>query len=184
MDPIAFLNALVQNHGYIGIFLAMFLSSATVIFPVPFYAAIPALASVLNPFWVGIAAGLGSAVGESTSYLVGVGGRKVASEKYGKEIKRIGKLFSKYRPFATILIFGVLPFPFDILGLFCGIVNYDFRKFLLATSIAKTARFWILAYFGSFVADFLLPFGGWPAVLAAVIIIAIITFAVWRHFEG
>lgn len=171
------------SYGYLGVFLATLASSATVIVPLPLqFFAIPAVSTVLNPFWVGIAAGLGTAIGETTSYLIGLGGRKLATEKYSRDIKKLEKLFAKYRPFWAILIFGVLPFPFDIIGLFCGVIKYDFRGFFLATSISKVLRFWAIAYAGP-VTEFLFGTWGWEGVAVGLVIATIAVIAAWRHFE-
>ena len=51
-------------------------TSATLFLPAPGAALAAAAGTFLDPFWVGIFAGLGSATGELTGYLLGYCGRR------------------------------------------------------------------------------------------------------------
>lgn len=90
------------------------------------------------------------------SYGVGLGGRKL-SGKAKKDIdvwfERLNGWFAKYNDFAIIFIFSALPLPFDALGLFCGAIKYDARKFFLATVSGKIIRYVTLAYATAFGID-------------------------------
>ena len=141
--------SLLHQFGYIGLFVISSVSSATIFLPLPGYLIIPVAATTLNPFLVGIVAGAGSAAGEMTSYLLGLGGRKL-SGKAKKDadawFERLKELFSKYNGFAIIFAFSALPLPFDAMGLFCGAIKYDAKKFFLATLSGKIIRYLALAY--------------------------------------
>lgn len=113
----------------------------------------------LNPFIVGVVAGIGSAVGELTGYLIGLGGRQVIEIKrmdkmIGKSVKFFTKLFKKHG-FWVIIITGAIPFPFDIIGILSGMGRYDIKKFFIATSIGKTIKTLLIAYAGYLAIPFL-----------------------------
>jgi membrane protein YqaA with SNARE-associated domain len=102
----------------------------------------------LNPLVVGILAGVGSAVGDLTSYLVGFFGT-AALQKYEKRtpnlILKLMRFFKNFG-FWLILLFAFLPSPFDFIGVASGVAKYDIKKFLLALIIGRTARSILLAY--------------------------------------
>ncbi|MCB0107342.1 MAG: hypothetical protein KDE53_15585 [Caldilineaceae bacterium] len=54
------------HWGYLGAFLISLVASATIILPAPGIVVIMAMGAALNPFVLGIVAGLGSAFGELT----------------------------------------------------------------------------------------------------------------------
>ena len=64
---------LVHTFGYLGVFLASLIGSATIILPVPSFALVIAAGSQLDPLWVGIISGAGAAIGELTGYGLGYG---------------------------------------------------------------------------------------------------------------
>src|SRR3989344_3765137 len=93
---------LVASFGYLGVFLASLIGSASIILPVPSFFVVIFAGTMLNPLAVGIVAGIGSAIGEMTAYAAGYGGRVIA-EKKGKKSKKLNsveKLFKKYGGFA------------------------------------------------------------------------------------
>ena len=60
-----------KEFGYLGAFLISFLASATVITLVPSSLAVLTLSAWLNPFFLGLAAGAGEAIGEMVIYTAG-----------------------------------------------------------------------------------------------------------------
>lgn len=144
---IDFLLNLVNTYGYPAVFLVGFLSSFTLFIPSPAFIVVFLLASKLNPFVLGIIAGFGSAVGETTSYLAGYGVRKLAKKKQ-KKLDEIKKLFQKYKPDVVIFVFSATPLPFDFVGILCGTINYDRKKFFIATLLGKIVKYLFIAYAG------------------------------------
>lgn len=139
---------IIRTYGYFGVIIASFVSSATIIIPVPTHIFIFAFGTLLNPFLVGLSAGIGSTLGEFTGYLVGIGGQKLLETKYSKQIGRLEKNFDRWG--AYFIVFGAAtPFPFDLIGIFCGSIGYNVRKFLVATFIGKTIVFILIASGGS-----------------------------------
>jgi membrane protein DedA with SNARE-associated domain len=113
----------------------------------------------LNPFIVGISAGLGSAIGELTGYFLGAGGRHIVEKKWkrSKRAKWLEKKFNEYG-FLTILVAALLPFPFDIIGILSGMSNYNLKKFFIATFIGKSLKTLFIAYSGYFAGTILIPY--------------------------
>ena len=176
---------LVHTFGYLGVFLASLIGSATIILPVPSFALVIAAGSQLDPLWVGVISGTGAAIGELTGYGLGYGIyhvknifgeasllrdskklrflRKFNQRKTKKDKKKLGgwkKTFNHWfhnrrLGFALIVIFSFTPLPDDILGLFCGATKYDVKKFFLATLIGKIMLGLVLAYAGLLGLEFL-----------------------------
>jgi uncharacterized membrane protein YdjX (TVP38/TMEM64 family) len=139
---------LVQTYGYVGIFLASLIGSATIILPAPYLILVFSAGSVLDPFLVGVIAGVGSSIGELTSYFVGLGGNKIILKKYKKKIDKIKKIFQENGWDKGILVLSISPVPFDLVGLFCGSIRYDIKKFFLLTLVGKLVKHLIIAYAG------------------------------------
>ena len=145
---VVFLSSVVQVYGYAGIFIASLIGSATIILPVPYLLLIFSSSSVLNPFLVGVIAGVGSSIGELTSYFVGVGGSKTILKKYKKQFNKIEKVLENYKGDLGILLLSVAPIPFDLVGIFCGTINYNIKRFFIITIIGKIVKHLIIAYAG------------------------------------
>lgn len=133
--------------GYPGVFIISLLSSATLFVPAPGFIAVFALGAVLNPLLVGIIAGAGAALGESTGYFAGLGGKAVIEDR--PIYQRFHRWITRYGPFA-ILVMAALPNPvFDIGGIIAGVSGMPLWQFILATWMGKSIRFIIIALGGS-----------------------------------
>lgn len=134
-------------YGYGSIFLVNLLGNATLILPVPSFAAVFVAGSTLNPVAVGALAGLGGTLGEMTGYLAGVGGRSMITPKLST---RLEGWISKGSLWGIFLL-AALPNPlFDIAGMMAGAARMPVWRFLLATCAGKTLRLLILAFSGWF----------------------------------
>lgn len=143
-------NFFMKNFSYLGIFIISMIGTSTIFLPFPSYFIIVLAATIgLNPLLVGISAGLGSAVGELTGYFIGVGGEKIIEQrrKEPKIVKRFVRLFKKHG-FPIIVVAAAIPFPFDVIGIVCGMSSYDIKKFLIATAIGKIIKCLAIAYAG------------------------------------
>lgn len=153
-------NEVASTWGYLGIFLVNVIGSATVIFPIPAFLVVFLFGAVLNPLLVGVSAGFGAVIGEMTGYAVGLGGKKVIEKKHEKLLKKANKWMEKYKAFIIITIFAATPLPDDVLGIFCGAIKYDIRKFFFASLIGKLILNISLAYAGYFGAQWVLSLLG------------------------
>jgi membrane protein YqaA with SNARE-associated domain len=144
MDLASFLSAFsswsqsfAAAWGYPGIFLINLIGAATIIFPVPAFIVVFTFGAILNPWLVGVSAALGAALGELTGYGVGLAGKKALDRKYDYWLKKANKWMEKYKAFTVIVIFAATPLPDDVVGVFCGAIKYDVKKFFLASLIGK-----------------------------------------------
>ena len=133
-------------YGYPGIFLFSMLSNATIIIPIPSVLMTSVLGSMLNPFWVAIAAGMGAAIGELSGYLAGFTGRTVLQKNITND--RMINWMNKYGGL-TILVLALVPNPaFDIAGIVAGALKMPVKYFLIWCMFGKILKMLIFAYGG------------------------------------
>lgn len=158
-----FHGAVVQvgSWGYLGVFVLLALSSATVFLPTAGTAYLVISATTLNPLLLGVVAGLGAGLGELSTYYVGTGGRPILqsipkNENFSRFMHRWGGL--------GLFLFGATPLPFDLAGLWAGTTGYPLKWFLLWATAGKMVGTTILAFSGYYGAPWLLElfdkFGG------------------------
>lgn len=153
-------KSLVDSLGYFGVFIVSFIGSATIIFPIPSFLVVFVLGAVMNPWLVAVSAALGNALGELTGYAIGRGGGKLAERKYSAWLEKYGKWFKKDRMFFFVAVFAATPLPDDIVGIVCGVFNYDLKKFLLATLAGKLVMNLLLAWGGYYGLRWVLTYFG------------------------
>lgn len=137
------------QYGYLGIFLISLLGAMSIFVPIPYTIVIFILGGfeTFEPLWIAVAAGAGAAVGEFSGYLIGIGGRKVISDKYKKKMDFLTKLFKKYGPIA-IFVFALTPLPDDLLFIPLGVMRYNLLRAFVPAIIGKFFSNLIIAYSG------------------------------------
>ena len=129
---LVFRDSLVQfeRYGYLGVFIATLIGSATVVLPVPALAIVYVSGSIWNPLLVGLVAGVGDAMGEATGYLAGYAGQGLV------ENSRLYRRFDSWMErngFVTILVLSAVPNPFfDLAGIAAGASGFPSKWFFLA----------------------------------------------------
>jgi len=151
----------VNKWGYLGIFIVSLVGSSSIIFPLPTFVILFTFGAIFNPFLVGLIGALGTSIGNLTSYVLGLGGKEILENKYSKKLNSINKTFKKYGAPIWIFLVNVTPLPDDIVGIFCGVIRYDFKKYFIAMFIGQLILSLILAYSGfyslNWVLDYLQP---------------------------
>jgi membrane protein YqaA with SNARE-associated domain len=143
-------------YGYPGIFIIALLANATVLLPAPGVAVVFAMGAVFNPFIVGIVSGVGSGLGELSSYLLGYSGQAVVENT--TLYNRILPWMQRYAP-ATIFILAAIPNPFfDLAGIASGILKIPARIFLFWCIAGKIIKMLIFAYAGAYSVDWLFKY--------------------------
>jgi membrane protein DedA with SNARE-associated domain len=167
---VGFLLSLVTTFGYVGIFFASLIGNASIILPLPSAVLIFLGGKFLNPLVVGIVAAVGGSIGELTAYALGAGGGYLAKKrKNKKEIRkmkkknsdwfvRANKWFKNHNGFVIVFIFSVLPLPHDVIGIICGAIKYDVKKFFLATLLGRLIMYTIIAYAGFYGLDIIMNY--------------------------
>jgi uncharacterized membrane protein YdjX (TVP38/TMEM64 family) len=137
----------LEALGIPGVFLISIITNASVFLPVPGVVFTSAMGAIFNPFWVALAAGAGSAIGELSGYLAGYSGRAVIKET--DRYRRLTDWMRKYGEI-TILFLAFVPNPaFDLAGIIAGVLKMPVRRFLFWCLIGKTLKMLLFAYFGS-----------------------------------
>lgn len=139
--------------GYVGAFLVSVVSNATIVLPMPSLIILLPIGAALNPLYVGLAAGVGGALGEMTAFAAGYSGRGI-----WRDNKRYQQAVTWLRRWgmAVVFLFAVTPMPIDVMGLAAGNLRFPAWKYFAACLPGKTIKYILLAYAG---------FYGWEAFL-------------------
>jgi membrane protein YqaA with SNARE-associated domain len=135
------------NYSYLGVFLVTLITTGGLVLPVPYLAVILKAGTFLNPVAVALVAGVAASIGELTGYLLGCSGRElVNSGRWEQAVER----WMQRHGFASIALFALIPNPaFDAAGIAAGALRYSVWRFVLACFVGKTAKFVLVALFGS-----------------------------------
>jgi membrane protein DedA with SNARE-associated domain len=158
--------ARLEGASYISIFLTNLASTATFLIPVPGLTA-AAQALIIDqggearfPWLVGVAGGLGMAVGEITAYYAGYLGSEFmrgrdlpGPRRFHGIIQRvvgwIDWLMDRWG-MPTLFVLSAVPNPvFEIAGITAGSVRMKFRRFFVSVTAGKIVRGILLAYLGT-----------------------------------
>ena len=148
-DIVDWMRNFAIQYGYFGIFLISLLGAMSIFVPIPYTVIIFILGSNPNfdPLLIAVAAGLGAAIGEFSGYLIGMGGRKIISDKYKKKMDFLMKVFKKFGPIA-IFIFALTPLPDDLLFIPLGVMRYSLIQTFIPALLGKFLSNLIIAYSG------------------------------------
>jgi membrane protein YqaA with SNARE-associated domain len=140
---------LSTQYGYFGIFLISLIGAMSIFFPIPYTVVIFTLGGVssLDPILIALVAGLGSAIGEFSGYLLGLGGRKAIGEKYQKKMTVLARIFKRYGS-VVIFIFALTPLPDDLLFIPLGVMRYSILRAFIPALIGKITMNFIVVYSG------------------------------------
>ena len=137
-----------QQYGYLGAFLISIMSAATIILYIPGVPMIFTLGGVLNPFYVGLAAGLGETIGELPKYFAGRGGHTILKERYAGFFGRIESWIRK-RGYLTIFVSSVVFNPlYPLISTTAGAMRFPLWKFFLLAWAGKTVKMTAVALLG------------------------------------
>jgi len=159
------------QYGYLGVFLISLLGSMSIFFPIPYTVVLFALGSIenFNPILIAIASGLGAAVGEFSGYLLGLGGRKMISEKGKRNVEFLLKIFGRYGALA-IFVFALTPLPDDLLFIPLGVMRYGFLRAFIPAFLGKLCMSLIIVYSGRFMVGVICKIFGVESDWASAII--------------
>jgi membrane protein YqaA with SNARE-associated domain len=148
-DLVTWMLNLSTQYGYFGIFLISLIGAMSIFFPIPYTVVIFTLggASSLDPILIALVAGFGSAIGEFSGYLLGLGGRKAIGEKYKRKMDILVKVFNKYGSI-VIFVFALTPLPDDLIFIPLGVMRYSLLRAFIPALIGKIAINLIVVYSG------------------------------------
>jgi membrane protein YqaA with SNARE-associated domain len=135
-----------EQYGTLGAFLIAFITNATILFPVPGFAIVWAIAAS-TPHWalVALAAGVGGGLGEFTAYLAGRWGSVLIDPDKSTWYRRAEAWMGRYGSL-TVFIFSFTWLPFDLAGIAAGALRFPFWRFLLWTVVGRLLRYLIECY--------------------------------------
>jgi membrane protein YqaA with SNARE-associated domain len=144
----------LKGYGYFGAFLISLLLNATIVLPAGNFLVLAALGAILpSATMVGLAGGIGAAIGELTGYMAGYSGQAVVSRQ--RVYTRLKGWVEKWGVL-TIFLLSVVPFVFDLAGIAAGVLRFPLWKFFLACWLGRTILYLLVAWGGAL---------GWEAVL-------------------
>lgn len=138
------------NYAYLGAFVVMLIANATVIVPVPWPAVLIPIAQQSQSLALVILAGaLGSAVGESTSFVIGRSGRGIVEDtRFYRWTQR--QLQHPWRAWVVLFLLSAPPNPlFDVAGLTAGAVGLPYWLFFTAVFLGRIIRVGLFVLLGA-----------------------------------
>jgi membrane protein YqaA with SNARE-associated domain len=136
-----------EQYGYLGAFIASFITCSTVLLPIPGFVVIAAIAASPATNWaiVALVSSLGDGLGECISYFVGYGGAVVVHPAQLKWYHK-AEVWMKRWGSATVFVLAMIPLPFDVVGMAAGALRFPLWKFLLATVAGRLPRVLVGCY--------------------------------------
>jgi membrane protein YqaA with SNARE-associated domain len=136
LDPVAL--------GYPGVFFLSLLGSFALVLPVPGLISLCGVSVLLNPFVLGLLAGIGETLGETSGYAIGYGGGSMI-ERRGFYVKL--KDWMERRGTLVIFLVSIIPNPvFDVVGIAAGSVRFPLIRFLAIVLVGKTLKGVMVGY--------------------------------------
>jgi membrane protein DedA with SNARE-associated domain len=145
-----------QELGYLGIFMISVISNASIALPLPSLLFIFMGGGTLNWVIVGLVAGAGEAIGESTGYLAGYGGAVIIENQ--RLYKRMQRWMAQYGGL-TVFLLAAIPNPIiDLAGFAAGASGFGYFRFLLYCWVGKTIKTSMIALAGAYSVGWLLEY--------------------------
>jgi len=146
-----FFRVSLRSYGYIAyllVFVVSLLSSSTIFIPTPGIAFTLAAAAVWDPFFIGVAAGTGDAIGEMTAYWTGYVGEKIIVDEHMPAYQKATAWMDRHGAWAIFAVALVPVVLFDLVGLAAGALKVRWWKFLIAAWCGKVPRAIVICYLG------------------------------------
>jgi membrane protein YqaA with SNARE-associated domain len=152
--------AKLKSYGYLGAFLISLIGNASIFLPgivLPILSGLGIVlypvAGLVAPAVVGLAGGIGAALGEIVGYMAGYSGRSIVENR-----KLYERLVGWVRRWGTvaIFIFSLVPLFFDLVGLAAGVLRFPLWKFILVCWLGRTLLYVVFVVLAAL---------GWKAVL-------------------
>lgn len=149
-----------EPMGSIGLFILAFMESS--FFPIPpdLFLIAFSIAEPSYALYFAFICSLGSVMGGVFGYGIGMVGKKAILEKFfsAKKIIKVHKLYSKYG-FWAVFIGGFTPIPYKLFTISAGAFFINFKKFILASTIGRSLRFFseaiLIMLYGETMLDFI-----------------------------
>ncbi len=141
------------SNSYFTLWLMALIGGTSIFLPFPYYIFTISLgAAGLNPFLLGLCAGLGTMMGDTTSYFLAYSGRKAVSGKLPKFLQKIFDWSVRKKPW-RFMVFAfvyssIAPLPDDLIVVPAGFLKYPFWRIIISVGLGKVVFNTILAFAG------------------------------------
>ncbi|MBR9704742.1 hypothetical protein GOV12_04975 [Candidatus Pacearchaeota archaeon] len=148
VDEIGNENALIFS------FIAALVGGTSILFPFPYYLFVFSFgAGGVNPFLLGIFAGLGLIIGDTTSYLIAYRGKDVLPKKLSKIFDKLCSfcLNKKYKWYVPVFLYfygAIFPLPNDLIVVPLGLAKYPYWKMMIPLGLGLITFNTLLALAG------------------------------------
>lgn len=157
---------ILKGYGYAGVFIISMVGGATILAPLPMTPMVFAFGGVLNPVFVGAAAGMGEALGGLAIYMTGYSGRTAFTNSNHGKIQAVYLRMLKWverRGSLTLFFLSAVLNPFFYpAGLAAGAVRFGIRRYFLICWGGKTIKGMTVALAGYWGLQGLLRMLGMP----------------------
>ena len=144
----------LEGYGYLGVFLISVILNATIVLPAGNFLVLATMGAVLpSATLVGLAGGIGAAIGELTGYAAGYSGQAIVTRQ--RVYTRLKEWVAKWG-MLTIFVLSVAPLVFDLAGIAAGALRLPIWKFFIACWLGRTILYLLIAWGGAL---------GWEALL-------------------
>ncbi|MHA1837454.1 MAG: VTT domain-containing protein, partial [Candidatus Heimdallarchaeota archaeon] len=121
---------------FLGVFLISIFGNFTIIFPVPYTLALVTVATRDYIGWwqilvMGIFAGAGASIGETSAWLLGKASKKVIENSMEKQVSRAQNWIDRGLAPLIIFLFAATPLPDDAVLVFIGLLGYSLWKTII-----------------------------------------------------
>ncbi|MBM3132651.1 MAG: VTT domain-containing protein [Chloroflexi bacterium] len=142
----------VRKSGYAGVFLTALIGCASPVWPLPgSWAAFIAAGVGLNPILLGLAAGIGEPIGESTGYMAGYGGQVAVTKVRG--YARVEAWMKRHGAITLFLVCAIPNFLTKVAVVCSGALRYPYWKFFPICWAGKTVKSLFFAITGYYFFD-------------------------------
>ena len=141
-----------HQYSYPGAFIISVMSGGTIIVPIPGIPVIFALGGIVPyPFLVGLAAGLGEALGAFTFYVGGRGGQSMLTEKQRNSgvYTRLDRWMTSRGSLTLFVASAIFNPVFSVISAMAGATRFPAWKFYVACAAGKTVKGMYVAYLGA-----------------------------------
>lgn len=135
----------LKGYGYLGAFLISLIGNATVLLPgivLPILSGLGVVlyptAGLVSPVMIGLAGGVGAAIGEIVGYMAGYSGRRIVGR--AKLYNRLEEWLRRWGALA-IFILSMVPLFFDLVGIAAGVLRFPLWKFILLCWLGRTIMY-------------------------------------------
>lgn len=140
------------KNSYFVLWFFAFLGGTSILFPFPYYLFTFSFgAAGLNPLLLGISAGLGTLIGDATTYFLAYFGRKTLSKKNPKFLEKMLDIATKNKFQFMIFAFlyaSFIPLSDDLIMIPAGVIKYPYKRLAISMGLGKIFLNTMIAFAG------------------------------------